>query len=170
MGQTGGPVTPKEAWARRVVALVRTRARLRGCGMQSLGTATSQGQGQGSSLVPWRRTVVLAAQEAVPTEEALGTTPPQGAETGGTGLGSISGRWSKPSGSPSLHRSSAPSSVAQLPKPLGTECANCAWRPKHGQVQGRAREAHPCLAVADPCPRSPCRPRLGLHQQGRAGV
>lgn len=52
--------------------------------------------------------MVLAAQEAVPAEEALGTTPPQGAETGGTGLGSISGRWSKPSGSPSLHRSSAP--------------------------------------------------------------
>lgn len=45
---------------------------------------------------------VVAAQEAVPTEEALGTTPPQGAETCRKGLGSISGRWSKPSGSPSL--------------------------------------------------------------------
>ena len=44
---------------------------------------------------------VVAAQEAMPTEEALGTTPPQGAETCRRGLGSVSGHWSKPSGSPS---------------------------------------------------------------------
>lgn len=85
---------------------------------------------------------VVAAQEAVPTEEALGTTPPRAQRhCRERELGSISGRWSKPSRGPSLPPPSlAPSSVAQLPNPLGTECANCAWRAKRTPCRSRATQ------------------------------
>lgn len=105
MGQTGGPVTPKEAWVRRVVAPVRTQECLLGMWHAVVGDSCLPGAGLGQQSCSLEKdcgpgtsgcSTGSCAHLGGPGDH---TSP--GAETCRRRLGSVSGRWSKPSGSPS---------------------------------------------------------------------